>query len=153
MISAQRIAIALVTALGLGFIAAPVVVAKGKHEHVDGAQLLADRIHKNGRHKIAEKGSNQVFVDVRNNKVAGLHVKGKGNAELPVKKYKSSKKMARVDGIMPAAFILAQSGTQYLGTTYIGYSYIDEYGDEVIYWFPYDMVEDLDTGAIEYIPA
>ena len=27
------------------------------------------------------------------------------------------------------------------------------YGDEVIYWFPYDMIYDGDTGAIEYIPA
>ena len=41
---------------------------------------------------------------------------------------------------------------QDLGTVWIGYSYIDDYGYEVIYWFPYDMIYDGDTGAIEYIP-
>ena len=33
-----------------------------------------------------------------------------------------------------------------------GYSFIDEYGDEQIYWFPYEMILDGDTGAIEYVP-
>jgi hypothetical protein len=46
--------------------------------------------------------------------------------------------------------MLAQS--QDLGMTYIGYAYTDEYGDEYIYWFPYEMIYDGDTGAIEYIP-
>ena len=41
----------------------------------------------------------------------------------------------------------------YLGTTYIGYSYYDDYGDEYVYWFPYDMILDGDTGAIEYVAA
>ena len=42
---------------------------------------------------------------------------------------------------------------QDLGIVYIGYSYYDEYGNEVIYWYPYDMIYDGDTGAIEYIPV
>jgi hypothetical protein len=42
---------------------------------------------------------------------------------------------------------------QYVGTTYIGYSYVDEFGEEEIYWFPYDMILDPDTGAIDYVPA
>ena len=46
--------------------------------------------------------------------------------------------------------MLAQ--TQDLGMTYIGYSYFDEYGDEYIYWFPYEMIYDGDTGAVEYVP-
>ena len=35
---------------------------------------------------------------------------------------------------------------------YIGYAYYDDYGDEVIYWFPYEMILDGDTGAVDYIP-
>ena len=58
---------------------------------------------------------------------------------------------ASAGGIQPVNLILAQA--QYVGTTYIGYSYIDDYGDEVIYWFPYDMIYDGDTGAIECVPA
>jgi hypothetical protein len=41
---------------------------------------------------------------------------------------------------------------QDMGTVYIGYSYVDENGDEEIYWFPYDMIVDGDTGAVEYVP-
>jgi hypothetical protein len=37
------------------------------------------------------------------------------------------------------------------GTTWIGYSYIDDWGDEVIYWFEYEMIYDGDTGAVEYV--
>jgi len=42
---------------------------------------------------------------------------------------------------------------QDLGTIYIGYSYIDDNGDEVVYWFPYDMILDGDTGAVTYVPV
>jgi hypothetical protein len=67
---------------------------------------------------------------------------------LPVKKYKTNKKMAQAGHIRYASYVQAQ----YMGVTWIGYSYIDEFGDEEIYWYPYDMVYDGDTGAVEYIP-
>jgi hypothetical protein len=57
--------------------------------------------------------------------------------------------LAQADGQQPEVF----PATQYMGTTYIGYAYVDELGDEEIYWFPYDMIYDGDTGAIEYMPA
>lgn len=50
-----------------------------------------------------------------------------------------------------ASLILAQD--TFPGTTYIGSAYPDEYGNEDIYWFPYDMILDGDTGAVEYILA
>ncbi len=93
-------------------------------------------------------------VEVKNGKVAGLHVRGK-KGDVPVKKYKTDKKMALASPqqgrLRLASFPLLQD--QYVGTTYIGYAYIDEYGDEEIYWFPYDMILDGDTGAILYVPA
>ena len=58
--------------------------------------------------------------------------------------------MAQTYGFQQASLQLAQA--QSLGTVYIGYAYYDEYGDEVIYWFPYEMIYDGDTGAVEYIP-
>jgi len=42
---------------------------------------------------------------------------------------------------------------EYLGREWIGYSYVDDYGYEEIYWFPYDVIYDGDTGAIEWVPA
>jgi hypothetical protein len=54
-------------------------------------------------------------------------------------------------GFQLASYLLAQD--QYVGTMWIGYAYIDDYGEEIIYWFPYDMILDGDTGAIDYYPA
>ena len=55
------------------------------------------------------------------------------------------------DGFVRVGYMQVQQ--TYLGTTWIGYAYYDEYGDEQIYWFPYDVVYDGDTGAVEYYPA
>ena len=128
-----------------------------KQHHHDGKALLGDKIGQNGRHKFHEHGKFTAFADVRNGKIAGVTVQHADRGNVPVKKYKTNRKMAQADAtprIQPAAFILAQAtGTQYLGQTYIGYSYIDDYGEEVIYWFPYDMILDADTGAVDYVPA
>lgn len=129
--------------------------AKKQHKHKDGKALLGDRIKQNGRHKIDQNGKFSTFVETHNGKIRSVKVNHADRGEVKVTKYKTNRKMAEAPatGIVPVNLILAQSGTQYLGQTWIGYSYIDEYGDEVIYWFPYDMIEDLDTGAIEYVPA
>jgi hypothetical protein len=129
---------------------------KKQHKHKDGKSLVGDKIKQNGRHKIDQNGKYSTFVETHNGKIRSVKVNHADKGDVPVKKYKTNKKMAELTaagGIMPVNLVLAQSGTQYLGQTWIGYSYYDEYGDEVIYWFPYDMIEDLDTGAIEYIPA
>jgi hypothetical protein len=38
-----------------------------------------------------------------------------------------------------------------MGTVYIDYSYIDDDGNEEIYWFSAEEVVDGDTGAVEYV--
>lgn len=133
----------------LGF--APMSIAKGKANHRNGPKLLGKKVKTNGNHIIDKRGPHTVSVDVQDGKIASLQVKHAGKGELPVKKYKSTKKMARADGMQYASFLQVQD--QYLGMTYIGFSYFDEYGDEEIYWFPYDMVLDTDTGVVEYIPV
>jgi hypothetical protein len=60
-------------------------------------------------------------------------------------------RLAQADALQPVAFMTVQA--QDLGTTYIGYSYIDDNGDEVVYWFPYDMILDGDMGAVTYVPV
>ncbi len=130
--------------------------AHKQHKHHDGKALVGDKIKVNGRHKFHENGKFSSFVDVSNGKIAGVSVKHAEKGDVPVKKYKTSRKMveAPASGFQTVSLILAQgTGTEYLGTKWIGYSYTDDYGDEVIYWFPYDMILDLDTGAVEYVPA
>lgn len=122
-----------------------------KHKHENGKNLVGDKIKKNGKQKFHEHGKNSAFVDVKDGKIAGVSVQNADAGNVPVTKYKTNKKMADASsyGMVPASMQLAQ----YMGTTWIGYAYVDEYGEEVIYWFPYDMIYDGDTGAIDYVPA
>jgi hypothetical protein len=126
--------------------------AHGKSNHHNGPQMLGEKIHANGHHVIHQKGQYTTSVDVQNGKIAGVHVQHATKGDVPVTKYKTNKKMAQARGqIVYASLHLVQD--TYLGTTYIGYAYVDEYGEEEIYWFPYDMVLDGDTGAVEYVPV
>ena len=124
---------------------------KGKANHKDGKQLLGEKLKKNGKHVLEKKGANTASVDVKDGKITGVKVKHDKKGDVAVTKYKTKTKMARVGGFQLASMRLAQ--LEYLGTVYIGYAYIDEDGYEEIYWFPYDMIYDGDTGATEYIPA
>src|ERR1051325_11709693 len=113
--------IALIGVIGL--IVGPAVAAPKAQHHHNGQQLLGEKIKTNGAHVIDKKGPFTTSVEVRGGKIAGVHVK-------------HDKKMTQLE--RRSIFIQAQ----YVGTSYIGYSYIDEYGDEDIYWFPYDMILD-----------
>ncbi len=126
---------------------------KKQHKHQNGKDLVGDKIKKNGKHELHKHGKHTASIDVQNGKIRGVSVKHAEKGDVPVKKYKTTKKMvdSSAGGLMPASLVLAQA--QYMGTIYIGYAYIDEWGDEVIYWFPYDMIYDGDTGAIEYVPV
>jgi hypothetical protein len=145
-------------------LAGSVVVAGpafAKHSHHDGAQLLGGKLGTDGKHEIHKNGEHTVHVQVRNKKVAGVSVVHRTKGEVPVKKYKTSKKMVQGDGyihvavettgdlVQPADYQVAQSNI-----VYIGYSYVDLLtGDEVIYWFPAEMVLDPLTGAVDYVPV
>ena len=89
----------------------------------------------------------------RPQQIAGVRVRHSERGDVPVTKYKTTTKMASgpASGIQLASYYPAQD--QYIGTMWIGYGYIDDWGDEYIYWFPYDMILDGATGAIDYYPA
>ena len=91
-------------------------------------------------------------MNVKGGKITGVTVTHAEKGNVPVKKYKTTKKMVeeQTGGLQRVAFVVAQ--VEYLGSTWIGYAYYDDYGYETIYWYPYDMIYDGDTGAIEYIP-
>jgi hypothetical protein len=126
---------------------------KKEHKHHNGKSLVGDKIKQNGKHKFHEHGKHSAFVNVSNGKIAGVEVTHTEKGKVPVKKYKTNKKMADASagGLQRASFVLVQA--QSLGNTWIGYAYIDDFGDEVIYWFEYEMILDGDTGAVEYVPV
>jgi len=133
----------------------PEKAKKVKH-HVSGKDLLGEKIKTNGKHVLHQKGKYTAMATVKGGKIAGINVKHSEKGEVAVTKYKTKKRMAakagEADGFSLASYhhgVLAQ--LQDLGTTYIGYAYTDEYGEETIYWFPYEMIYDGDTGAIEYV--
>ena len=123
-----------------------------KQKHENGKNLVGDKIKKNGKHEFHKHGKNTASVDVQDGKIRGVSVRNADTGNVPVKKYKTNKKMADASagGVMPVNLILAQAYS--VGTTWIGYAYIDEYGEEVIYWFEYEMIYDGDTGAVDYVP-
>ena len=155
----QRLLTAIVIGVGLFAVGTAAIGApqgkgkgKGKANHHNGQQLLGEKLKTNGKHEIDKKGDFTTSVEVKNGKVAGVHVTHAKKGDVAVTKYKTKMKMAQAGGrFVNAAYVLVQD--QYLGTTYIGYSYIDDYGNEEIYWFPYDMILDGDTGAVDYVPA
>ena len=121
-----------------------------QHKHHDGKALLGEKIKKDGKHEFHKNGKFTASAEVRGGKIAGVSVRHAERGEVTVTKYRTNKQLSELaDGSRQPAIVLAQ----YLGTTYIGYSYVDDYGNQVIYWFPYDMVLDPDTGAIDYVPA
>ena len=159
MVLARRYLAAILAVIGLatmvGFADAQ-GKGKGKHHHLSGQQLLGDKIKTNGNHVIHQNGKHTVSVTVKDGKVAGLSVKHSEKGDVPVTKYKTTKKMATKMGESNGISFVSYRGmlaqTQDLGMTYIGYAYTDDYGNVNIYWFPYEMIYDGDTGAIEYVP-
>ena len=151
MARTHRILPIVFAAVALAFAGA--VLAKA-HQHKNGEQLIGANIKTNGEHVIDRHGKHTATAQVVNGKIAGIKVKHSEKGDVPVRKVKTNKKMAQAYGTRIAqgdGFITVQATD--LGTTYIGYSYIDDNGDEVVYWFPYDMILDGDTGAVTYVPV
>jgi len=147
--------VSMIAAVGPAYAKAKAKVHQ-RHNH-SGQRLLGAKIHANGNHVIDKVGKSTVTAVVKDGKVADVKVKHSEKGELAVKKYKTktTEKLGQAGGtVMTYASydptLLAQDDT---GWTWIGYSFIDDYGDEQIYWFPYDEVYDGDTGAVLYVPA
>ena len=125
-----------------------VAIAKvKKHNHHNAHQMLGDKLKKDGTHQIHKNGKHTVSTDVKGGKISGFHVKHDTKGDVAVKKYKSKKKYAWIEN--PSE---EQPADTDIGTTWIAYAYVDDDGYEEYYWFPYEVILDGDTGAIEYVP-
>src|SRR5215469_14107075 len=64
-------------------------------KHNNGQQLVGNKLNTNGKHEIHKVGEHTVSVQIENKKVAGVSVTHRTKGNVAVKKYKTSKKMAR----------------------------------------------------------
>jgi hypothetical protein len=147
VLSAIAITVTLLAIGTVGFAAG----AK-KQNHHDGQRLVAAKLKTDGHHDIDKKGHYTASVESKGGKISAFHVVHDTKGNIPVKKYKSNKKWAQATEpqLTYASFALRQDTD--MGTVEIGYSYIDDDGNEEIYWFPAEEILDGDTGAIEYVP-
>ncbi len=123
--------------LGAGQIAS----AKNPH-HMNGHNALGAKLNQDGKHEVGKAGKNAVSAEVKNKKVVSMSA-----GSLPVRKVKSSKKMAAADNIKLAAngeFKVAQADIYY------GYCF-DDGVDEYCYWYTASDVIVTDTW-VEYSP-
>jgi hypothetical protein len=148
MLCTRRLFGAVVALVGsMAFIGAAVAA----HQHHAGHQLLGDKINTNGKHEIHKRGDHTIHAHVVNKKISHVSVTHRTKGEVPVKKYKTSKKhfTAEVETLVqPASYQVAQASI-----VYVGYAYTDDAGEQYIYWFPAEMIVDPFTGAVDYVPV
>jgi hypothetical protein len=133
--------------------------ALADHNHHDGLKLLGNKRATDGKHEIHKNGDHTVSVHIQNKKIARVSVMHRTRGDVPVKKYKTSKKMVQADGYIPVAAgtsgrLLQPANYRVAQMTiaYVGYSYFDG-TTEQIYWYPAETVVDPVTGAVDYVPV
>jgi hypothetical protein len=147
---AKWFSFALAPVLGVAVLLNP-AAAIAAQQHHDAKQLVRDK--SDGRHDVDHHGKYTASVEMKNGKVHAMHVVHSEKGEISLKKYKTNRKMALNTPGHVVRASLEPGMFQDMGSVYIGYSYIDDNGDEQIYWYPAEMVEDPDTGAVEYVPT
>jgi hypothetical protein len=148
----RRLFLALAAVFSLAVLAdSPIATAKPIHH--DAKQLVGENRKVDGHHDIDHRGKFTASVEMKGGKIHAFNVRHSEKGNIPVKKYQTHRKMAlNATGHLVYAS-LGSGQMQDMGTVYIGYSYIDDNGDEQIYWFPAEMIEDPYTGAMEYVPT
>jgi hypothetical protein len=128
------------------------------HHHHAAHQLLGAKINTDGKHELHKRGDHTIYVHVKGKKVSHISVTHKTKGEVPVKKFKTNKKVVLLGGsslaagetrthVEPVSYQLAQQIVWMIGWAY------DDLGEEYYYWFPAEMVVDPFTGAVDYIPV
>ena len=149
MVLTRRLFGAAVASVGtMAFIGA----AFAAHQHHAAHQLLGNKINTNGKHELHKRGDHTAHAHVVNKKISHVSVTHRTKGDVPVKKYKTSKKhfaAAETGTLVQLASYQVAQGT----IVYIGYAYTDDAGEQYIYWFPAEMIVDPYTGAVDYIPV
>lgn len=142
----------------LGLLAAASVIAPAglaiakQHHHKNGKDLLGAKLKQNGKHNVDKLGNAAVTAEVNNGKVVAMSATDPQKGPLPVRKVKSSKKMAQgASGILTVS---ASGENAQLAQDYgVYYAWcFDDGVDLWCYWYPADVVI-VDSGWVDYGPA
>lgn len=142
----------------LGLLAAASVIAPAglafakQHHHKNGKDLLGGKLKQNGKHNVDKLGNAAVTAEVNNGKVVAMSATDPQKGPLPVRKVKSSKKMAQgASGILTVS---ASGENAQLAQDYgVYYAWcFDDGVDLWCYWYPADVVI-VDSGWVDYGPA
>jgi hypothetical protein len=145
-ISFAVVAVAVCCLIAGAFAAAPVK----KHDHHGGhSKVSKAEFKKDGNHPLEKNGKHAVSVDTKNGKITKFHAKHDTKGEVAVKKYRSHKKMAELEGNASDG-IPAQQVDE--GTVWVAYAYVDDDGNEEYYWYEAEEIYDGDTGCVDYVP-
>jgi hypothetical protein len=120
-----------------------IAFAKNQH-HNNGHSVLGEKLNQNGKHEVGKAGNATVTAEVSAKKVVNMSA-----GSLPVRKVKSSKKLATSDQGLTR---LAANGEFQLAQVEVYYGYCFDAGlDEYCYWYPATDVIVTDTW-VEYVP-
>jgi hypothetical protein len=120
-------------------VAEPAAKKKQQH-HKNGQGLAKGKLKQNGRHQIDKAGQASVSADVNSGKVTAMSASHPQKGNLPVRKVKSSKKMAEID--LPRVRLAANTEAIQLAQAEVYYYawVFDDGVDEYYYWYPADVV-------------
>ena len=119
-----------------------------KQNHLNGHNLLGEKIHQDGKHDIGRLSGHTVSAEVKGGKVVNMTV-----GDLKVTKVKSKQKMASAEsGFLRAAYLPGVQLAQYQETTtYYDYGYcVDDGYETTCYWYPPSDVYTSDPGWVDY---
>ena len=105
--------------------------AKHMHKNMNGKAALAEKVKRNGKHAVGKIKDKTVTADVENGKVRNMSA-----GDLPMKRVKTTMKMASLDGhLLPLTAASGLIPAQYAVVDYYyGYCFDDGY-DLICYWY------------------
>jgi hypothetical protein len=148
----KRLTLAVAILAMLCLVAPAVAAIVKQHNHHGGhAKVSKAELKRDGNHPIEKNGRHAVSIDTKGGKIVKFHARHDTKGEVAVKKYKSNKKIAMLDGDVdaPAGVPVDQIDE---GTVWVSYAYVDDEGNEEYYWYQAEEIYDGDTGAVTYVP-
>jgi hypothetical protein len=130
-------------------------VAQADNHH-NGHGLVQGKLNKNGKHVIHSTGKHTAHAHVQGGKISHVEVRHKTKGARQVTKYKSQRRHhAQAESGAKHYFVTTDDTEeiQFVVTAFVGFGFIDDDGQLIIYWFPVAIVLGGDDGAIPYNPV
>jgi len=127
-----------------GTVAAGASFAKNPAHHLNGHNLLGEKLRQNGKHQVGKIGKETVLADVSNGKVTGMSAGG-----IVPTKVKTNRKMASLNSANLHFVGYGDVQLAQISDAYYGYCF-DDGVDIYYYWYPASDVVVTDVW-VEYV--